>query len=298
MLLSMTGYGSARYQSETLNLNVELRAVNNRYLKVTVRATEPYNRFEPEIEKLVRRCLRRGTVQVVIHAQRQLSAQDFPMNITALESYLDQVRGLCVERKLSIPDEVLLPGLLSLPGVVPEFADPAVDVTDDWPVLEQVVREAIDKLQSMRREEGRAMADELLQHREEIANRLQVIREQIPRVVESFRDRLYERVSQLLRDHDIALDQNDLIREVAVFAERCDIAEEVVRLASHLEQFKELIEASSRESPGRKLEFVTQEILREANTIGSKASDIEITRQTVEIKGALEKIRELVQNIE
>jgi uncharacterized protein (TIGR00255 family) len=115
-------------------------------------------------------------------------------------------------------------------------------------------------------------------------------------VADSYRDRLLERVRALLSELDVEIDRSDLIKEVAIFAERSDIAEEVVRLSSHLEQFQDIL--NEPESPGRKLEFLTQEMFRETNTIGSKAGDVDISRQVVEIKGILEKIRELVQNVE
>ena len=140
------------------------------------------------------------------------------------------------------------------------------------------------------------MAQELLSLRDHIAAELASIRGRAPRVAVLFRDRLLERVRGLLTAVDVQIDQSDLIKEVSIFAERSDIAEEVVRLASHLEQFQEVIHEP--ESAGRKLEFLTQEMFREANTIGSKASDVEISRHVVEIKGTLEKIRELVQNVE
>src|SRR5205085_9210539 len=121
-------------------------------------------------------------------------------------------------------------------------------------------------------------------------------RHRAPKCVDAYRDRLHERVRATLAEHDVEIDRSDLIKEVAVFSERSDISEEVVRLASHLDQFLEIM--NEPESPGRKLEFLAQEMFREANTIGSKASDVEISRHVVEIKGTLEKIRELVQNIE
>src|SRR5262249_8367512 len=148
----------------------------------------------------------------------------------------------------------------------------------------------------MRREEGRAMEQEFAAHREAVAAHLEIIRARGSQVASSFRDRLLERVRSLLSELDVQIDRNDLIREVAIFAERSDIAEEVVRLAAHLVQFQEIMKEN--ESPGRKLEFLTQEMSRETNTIGSKASDVDISRQVVEIKGILERIRELVQNVE
>ena len=156
--------------------------------------------------------------------------------------------------------------------------------------------EALGRLQGMRQEEGRAMAQEFLQYRDFLAAQLAQIRQRTPTVVTAYRDRLHERVRSLLAELDIEIDRSELIKEVSVFAERSDIAEEVVRLASHLDQFQEIM--NEPESPGRKLEFLTQEMFREANTIGSKASDVEISRHVVEIKGTLERIRELVQNVE
>lgn len=296
MLLSMTGYGEARYQSDALTVAIELRALNNRYLKVSVRATEPYNLLEPEFEKVVRRVVRRGTVQVHLRCERQYAPHDFRINATALRSYIGQLREVCEELGLGDTSEALLGQVLALPGVAAEPGSIAFDITDEWPVIERTLEEALAKLQGMRQEEGRAMAQEFLQLRDFIASELARIRQQAPLVAGAFRDRLLERVRSLLTELDVKLDRSDLIKEVAIFAERSDIAEEVVRLASHLDQFQEIM--NEPESPGRKLEFLTQEMFREANTIGSKAGDVEISRHVVEIKGALEKVRELVQNVE
>jgi uncharacterized protein (TIGR00255 family) len=296
VLFSMTGYGEASYQSDALNLAIELRSVNNRYLKVILRAGEPYNLLEPEFEKVIRRSVRRGTIQVHLRCQRQYATQDFQINATALRSYFSQLRTLSQE--LGLPDhgQALLGQVLVLPGVVPEPATTSFQMEEEWPVLEQVLEKALARLQAMRQEEGRAMAQELLQHRDFIGEHLEKIRLRVSQVAAGFRDRLLERVRSLLSELDVQIDRSDLIKEVAIFAERSDIAEEVVRLASHLDQFQDII--NEPESAGRKLEFLTQEMFRETNTIGSKASDVDISRHVVEIKGTLEKIRELVQNVE
>jgi uncharacterized protein (TIGR00255 family) len=186
--------------------------------------------------------------------------------------------------------------VLALPGVVDEPGQSSLRLEDDWPVIEPVLKQALDRLQTMRQGEGRAMALELLQQRDLIARQLESVRQRIPHVVTTFRDRLFERVKTLLAELDVKIDRNDLIKEVSIFSERGDIAEEVVRLASHLDQFQGIV--NEPESAGRKLEFLTQEMFREANTMGSKASDVEISRHVVEIKSALEKIREMVQNVE
>jgi uncharacterized protein (TIGR00255 family) len=293
----MTGYGEASYQGDGLHVGVELRAVNNRYLKVTLRAAEPYNLLESEFEKTLRQTIRRGTIQVHLRFQRPGTAQDYQINGLALRSYVDQVRTVAGQLQLSENDRAaLLVQALALPGVVPEPTSAELDSDGDWSLIEPVLQQAIGRLQAMRQEEGRAMAQELLQLRDLIAGELAAIRERIPQVADAFRDRLLERVRSLLGELDVKIDRSDLIKEVSIFAERSDIAEEVVRLASHLEQFQEIIQEP--ESAGRKLEFLTQEMFREANTIGSKASDVKISRHVVEIKAALEKIRELVQNVE
>jgi uncharacterized protein (TIGR00255 family) len=296
VLLSMTGYGEARCQSDSLSLWVELRALNNRYLKVSLRAPDPYHLLEAEFEKVIRRTVKRGTIQVHLRCERQADAQDFRINPVALASYLQQVRDVSKQLGLADQGQALLAQVLMLPGVVPESGSRSHQLHDDWPIIEKVLQQALEQLQGMRKDEGKAMGVELLSHRDVIARHLDLIRKLIPQVATSFRDRLHERVKSLLSELDVQIDRNDLIREVSIFAERSDIAEEVVRLATHLTHFQEIMK--EEESPGRKLEFLTQEMFRETNTIGSKASDVEISRQVVEIKGTLEKIRELIQNVE
>jgi uncharacterized protein (TIGR00255 family) len=295
VLCSMTGYGEASYQADDLHLSIELRSVNNRYLKVNLRAGEPYNLLEAEFEKVIRRVVRRGTIQVHLRCQRPFSPQDFPINAAALQSYVRQLREVATTMGLADQGQILLSQVLTLPGVAPEQGA-ALYLEDEWPIIERVLEQALERLQAMRQEEGRNMAQELLQMRDHIALQLERIRTHIPRVSVLHRDRLYERVRGVLSELDVQIDRSDLIKEVAIFAERSDIAEEVVRLASHLGQFQEIV--NEPESAGRKLEFLTQEMFRETNTIGSKASDVEISRHVVEIKATLEKIRELVQNVE
>jgi uncharacterized protein (TIGR00255 family) len=296
VLLSMTGYGEARYQSDALTLSIELRSVNNRYLKLVLRATEPYNLLEAEFEKVVRRFVRRGTVQVFLRCDRPRQAHDYRINNTAILSYIEQLQHVSGLTRGSVAAEALIGQVLSLPGVAVE-PGASLPPEEEWPQIEQVLAQALERLQQMRREEGARMAEELLALRGQVVDQLNRVRERLPAVVEGYRDRIHERVKNLLAGFDVQLDAGVLIREVAIFAERSDIAEEVVRLESHLEQFEQIVRRET-DSPGRKLEFVVQEMGREANTIGSKASDVAISRHVVEIKAALEKIRELIQNVE
>ena len=295
MLLSMTGYGEARYRSDTLNVSIELRAVNNRYLKVSLRATDPYHLLESEFEKRIRQTVRRGTLQVHLRWENLGPSTLHRINTTALKSYLAQLRDVAAELKLS-DQGALLSQALTLPGVVEEPQNATGGLHDDWKIIEPILTQALDKMQEMRKEEGQAMYQEMVQYQEEINSRLNRIRDRLPNISSAYRERLFERIQSVLTELDVVLDKNDLIREVAVYSERSDIAEEVTRLASHLDQFQDIM--NEPESPGRKLEFLTQEMFREVNTIGSKASDVEISRHVVEIKGVLEKIRELVLNVE
>jgi len=288
----MTGFGEARLQDERWSVEVEVRTVNNRHLKMSARISEPYGSLEPDLERLVRETIRRGTVQMTLRVERPRRAGDYRLNLEVLASYRDQLRHL-QEPSAPPPD---LASLLALPGVVEERKVATDDPHDDWPALAAVVSEALAKLQATRAEEGRAMAAELLLLGKEIATQLGRISERGPEVVASYQARLVERLQALVQEQGVTVEPKDVIREVAILAERADIAEEIVRLRAHLAQYVDVIHEP--ESSGRKLEFVVQEMGREVNTIGSKANDVEICRGVVEIKGLLEKVRELIQNVE
>jgi uncharacterized protein (TIGR00255 family) len=287
----MTGYGESRIQDDRWSVGVEVRTVNNRHLKLNAKISDPYSALEPDFEKLVRETIRRGTVQLSIRVERPKRLEDYRLNRVALASYRQQLAEFAGESSKSD-----LAALLSLPGVVEERRPSTDDPHQDWPALASAVTEALGKLQTARAEEGRAMATELIELGRSIGSNLEKIAERGPDVVASYQKRLTERVQSLLEGKGATVEPRDLIREVAIFAERADIAEEVVRLRAHLKQFAEVIDEA--ESSGRKLEFVVQEMGRETNTIGSKANDVEISRGVVEIKGLLEKIRELILNVE
>ncbi|WP_435011637.1 YicC/YloC family endoribonuclease [Tundrisphaera lichenicola] len=295
----MTGFGEARLQDERWSVSVEVRAVNNRHLKLNAKLSDPYGALEPDLERLVRETLRRGTVQLSIRVERPKRAEDYRLNRVALASYRAQL--LEILDSTGSPSEVSSPSLdltalLSLPGIVEERRTATEDPHEDWPVLSAIVTEALGKLQQARAEEGRAMAEELLRLGRELSGNLEKVAGRGPEVVSSFQKRLTERVQSLLAGQGVSVEPKDLIREVSIFAERADIAEEVIRLRAHLKQYAEVI--GEPESSGRKLEFVVQEMGRETNTIGSKANDVEISRLVVDMKGLLEKIRELIQNVE
>jgi len=290
----MTGFGEARADA----VAVEVRAVNNRHLKVTVRGSDPYPLFEAEVEKVVRRHVRRGSLLVHVHADRRARPTDAALNTDLLTAYLKQARTACDAAKL--PEHYaaqVFAGALALPGVAPEPTRHGGLPDDEWPAVERALGEALTKLDAMRRDEGKAMAAELIALHRHVGDELGRVRGHLPAVTAGYRQRILERVRQAVTDAGVAVSQDHVIREVALFADRTDVAEEVTRLSAHLDQFAELVRTGD-EAAGRKLEFVVQEMGREVNTLGSKAGDVTVSRHVFEIKAALEKVRELVQNVE
>jgi uncharacterized protein (TIGR00255 family) len=288
----MTGFGEARLQDQRWTIVVEVRTVNNRHFKLSAKISEMYAMIEPALEQLVREKVRRGTVQVSVRVDRPRRAEDYRLNLVALGSYRDQLTGLrgCDEPALDLAQLLVLPGVVDDSRVADQVPE------DDWPQIALVVSEALAKLQSARGAEGRAMAAELIALGRGVEEQLGLIAERAPVVAQSHLKRLAERVGALVADQGVTIEPKDLAREVAILADRSDISEEIVRLRAHLAQYFATIDEP--ESSGRKLEFICQELGREINTIGSKAGDVAISRFVVEVKALLEKIRELVQNVE
>ncbi len=294
MLLSMTGFGEAHAERDGLAVGVEVRSINSRYLKLSVRCGEGYAALEPQIESALRKQLRRGTVQVNVRIVRARSADDYQLDTAVLEHYRRTL--LRWREQAAVDEDVPLGALLSLPGVINDDPLAVCRPEDDWPSVHEALNQAIDNLEQMRAEEGHAMAVDLHANCQSALESLDRIAARGPLVAQGYRARLEERLKRILSEYELTLDPGDLIKEVGFFAERSDISEEIVRLRSHFEQFEAIMELP--QSSGRKLEFLTQEMFRETNTIGSKANDVEIARDVIEIKAALERIREMIQNIE
>ena len=290
----MTGYGEAHRQTDGLAITVEVRSINSRYFKLSLRAGDAFPALEPRIEPVIRQYIKRGTVQVTLRTDRQPSPDDYRINDTVFIGYRQQLESLY--DRMHVSESIHLEAILSLPGVIDENQTRQGDIDADWPVLEQTLQEAMRNLTSMRQTEGQAMADDLRANCRIIAEYLKKIRESHPTVVDMYRDRLIDRLSRMLSELEVTVEASDVVREVGLFAERSDISEEIVRLQSHLSQFEEMI--AGKESVGRKLDFLVQEMFRETNTIGAKANDAEIARWVVEIKTSIERMREMIQNIE
>jgi uncharacterized protein (TIGR00255 family) len=290
----MTGFGEARRQDGGLSIAVEVRTINSRYFKIAIRTGETHAALEPQIEGLVRERIKRGTVQVNLRVDRPAAADAYRINTPALLAYWKQLNEL--PSQWNLPRPTALETLLTLPGVVNEDMLSAGNALEDWPAVSAVLGAALDNLARMREDEGQAMANDLRLNCRTIGAELEQIAARAPLTIDAYRSRLEERLKKILAEHDVVLDPGDIIREISIFAERSDISEEIVRLRSHLEQFEAIMEL--KESSGRKLEFLTQEIFRETNTIGSKSTDIEVARHVIEIKTAVERLREMIQNVE
>lgn len=292
MICSMTGYGEVQCSDGDVSYALELRTVNSRYLKFTIKLPDSLSIFEPQLEQLLRTRLTRGSVAFTLRVRDASAEAAQEVNKAAVARYVQQLREVLDEG----PARVDLATLLLLPGVC---QPPPIDEarrTRQWEVLERLTGEALDRLIAMRGTEGRKLAEDLGRHCAAIRANLQAVAERAPQVLAEYHQRLCQRANELLADSRLQLVLDDVRREVALYAERCDINEEIARLRSHLDQFER--DCNAREPVGRKLDFLAQEMLREANTLGSKANDAAIARHVIEIKGAIDRLKEQVQNVE
>ena len=293
MIVSMTGFGDATAERNGTHYAVEIRSLNNRFFKPVIKLPESISGLEPELESLLREKLGRGSITYILKTRSDSAEAAYHINVPALKAYLEQlqqVKGL--DRFVQID----LANLVQLPGVCQEPRDETDEIAKHGSIVRELTGVAIQKLHAMRVREGQSLFEELMRHVRVISDSLAEITKRAPSVVEEYHKRLSQRVNQLLSKAELKVNEPDLIKEVAVFAERADIAEEIQRLTHHLQSFEEACRKD--EHAGRKLDFITQEMLREANTIGSKANDAQIARHIVEIKGAIDRLKEQVQNVE
>ena len=285
----MTGHGQASVQDDQVRVVAELKTVNNRFLKTNINC-DLDAAHESKLESLIKQNIQRGTVNLRLKTQLLGGEATCRLDDAVIRSYWLQLSEIAGSSQ-----SVNVESLLVLPGVIAE------NVEDDlnevvWPAAEQATKNALAQLNEMRRLEGDAMQTDMLANCRIIAQQLEQVKELAPRVITNYSKRMTDRINSLLQTHDVSIQATDIIKEVGVFAEKCDISEEAVRLASHIEQFNRVIDES--ESNGKKLDFLVQEMLRETNTIGSKANDVDIANHVVEIKTCIERIREMVQNVE
>jgi uncharacterized protein (TIGR00255 family) len=291
-LKSMTGFGAATGPVGPFHLRIEARSVNHRHLQIKLRLPQEFSALEPEVEAVVRKGLERGSVALTATTERVAETGVALVDRALARQYLGQIRELSGE--LGLEMNVGIAQLLALPGVV---APPSGGELPERArhELAALVRKALDALVEMRTVEGRALADDLRVNLEALAVLVERIEKRMPKVVRQQQKNLRKRVEELLGAQS-AVSPTDLAREIALIADRSDVAEELARLKSHVAQFESEMRRS--DSVGRRLDFLVQELLREVNTIASKCNDADVAHWSVDIKARIERLREQVQNIE
>jgi len=294
MIKSMTGFGRGEYTDGKRNIIVEIRAVNHRYSDITIKMPRRYSFAEDKIKNTVKDIARRGKIEVSVMVEN-ITEDDtrIKLNTMVARQYYDNLNEL--KKEFDLTGEVTLQLLSGLPDVMKAIPD-VEDEEEISKCLELSAKLATEKLDEMRIVEGSKLAEDLIRRGETIRGLLTVIEKRSPKVVEVYAEKLKNRIKELI-GNNAAVPEDRILLEAAVFADKCSITEELVRLDSHIIQLETII-TNSNQPDGKKLDFLIQEMNREANTIGSKANDMEITNVMLEIKSEIEKIREQVQNIE
>lgn len=288
----MTGFGQGEASNQEWSVKVEMKSVNHRYLDLWLRIPKQYSLLEEPIRMLIQEEMSRGRVEVSVNIEEFGDRQrNVRINKPLLNGYLAALET--IQQELGIKESIQLDHILQLPDLL-ELEEPDVNWDSLQETVLKAVRTALDELEAMRRNEGYQLSEDILMKISLIERHVDRISEIAPAVVQDYRERLKERLGDLLDGTTIT--EERFVGEVALFADKCSIDEELVRLRSHIQQFRQSIE---KESPvGRKLDFLLQEMNREINTIGSKGNNVGIAGLVVDVKSELEKIREQVQNIE
>lgn len=289
---SMTGYGRSRQVLDGREITVEIRSVNHRYLEYSARIPRMYGYLEEKLKTFLQSLVSRGKVEVTVTIQNLTGGDTVvQINQALAKGYLDAMRSQA--EYLGLKDDLTLSTLTRFNDVF-TLQKLEEDQQVVWNSVQQVAQQALDQFLEMRRREGERLKLDLLQKLELLNGHVAAVEEQSPKTVAAYRERLLQKMEELLADR--CIDQQRILLEAGLYAEKIAVDEETVRLKSHLEQFAQMMEQSG--PVGRKLDFLVQEINRETNTIGSKAQDLAVTRRVVEMKSEIEKIREQIQNIE
>lgn len=295
MIRSMTGFGRGEYSDGKRNVICEIRTVNHRYADISVKMPKRYSFAEEKIKALIKERVRRGKVEVSIIVEN-LTEGDITirLNSPVAQQYIENLKEL--KERYGLTGEIDLKLVSSMPDVLKAIPD-VEDEEEVTAVICESVKAAVSRLDEMRTTEGAKLAEDLLMRGELIREIVKKIEKRAPLVAEEYREKLEARIRELVENKvDIPADR--ILVEAAVFADKANITEELVRLDSHMIQLKAFLTESGEGTVGKKLDFLVQEMNREANTIGSKANDLEITSLMLETKSEIEKIREQVQNIE
>lgn len=292
MLKSMTGYGRTQKVLNGRDILIEIRSVNHRYYEYSSRIPRTYNYIDEKLKVLLKQKISRGKVDVNVSINN-IEGRDtaIAINKGVAEGYVNALRSVAEE--FNLKDDITLSKLIKLPDIFNVQKAPD-DEEQVWNDVSEVATEAIEKFVEMREKEGVKLYNDVLEKTSLILEMVGKVEELSPITTENYRNRLYQKLNEILNGKDF--DQQRIITEAAVFAEKIAVDEETVRLRSHISQLVDLLE--SGDAIGRKLDFIVQEMNREVNTIGSKAQDLNITKLVVDMKAELEKIREQIQNIE
>lgn len=291
MLRSMTGFGYCEYTENEITFTVEIKTVNHRYTDIFLRMPKQLSAFEEKIRSLINTKIQRGKIDIYItYDNKSSQAQEVLLDEKLAKAYCDALRKITGE--LGLRDDISATSLARFPDIIRVEKQDKDELIGE--ILEKAVNFAIDELLQMRTNEGEKLKESLLSNLSTIESYTGIIRNKAPIVVKEYKEKLENRLSELI-DLD-RIDPARLAAEVALFADKCSIDEELVRLRSHIMQMREMLDSGS--PVGKKADFLIQEMNREVNTIGSKASDLEITRNVVELKSEVEKLREQIQNIE
>jgi uncharacterized protein (TIGR00255 family) len=292
MIKSMTGYGRGEWQGDGKKVEVEIKSVNHRYCDILLRLPRRLSPLETQVRNLIRQRVSRGRIEVFVQVDDStLAEQRLELDLNLAKDYHLALKAL--QQNLEVPGEVRLETLATFKEIFSR-KEVETDLEKEWVAVQVALEEALSALEAMRRDEGLKLTEDFEGRLEAIGKMVEEIEGKAPLALRACRDRLAQRVQEL--SQGLEIDEARLAQEVAFLAERSDITEEIVRIRSHLNQFREMLK--SPEPAGRKLEFLLQEINREANTIGSKANDAGIAQVSVGIKSELEKMREQVQNVE
>ncbi len=289
MICSMTGYGHAQSQSAAETITVSIKTLNHKYLDVKIFGLEAHPALELQVQDLLGKAFSRGRVEAHIEITR-CGLAPLAINTEIARAYVEALRQL--SRELQLPDNLSLDTLLKLEGVLQRSEEPETAL---WERLEPVFQEAIAQVRASRQREGQLLADELEQILALLAEKLAQVERSALTVKELYRERLWERIRELIQNTG-ELDEGRLEMEVALLAERSDITEEIARLKMHLQAARNAIVGP--EPAGRLLDFLAQELAREANTISAKAKDAHIVTSVLEMKALIEKFREQARNVE
>jgi uncharacterized protein (TIGR00255 family) len=289
----MTGYGRGNVSSETFSATVEIKTVNNRFIDINLRLPYELQSMEAELKKIITQRLSRGRVDVNLQTERTEEIV-YELNRPLIAGYLAAMKQM--QEEFSLSGEPDLNVIARLPNVL---QNPKNDLSEDFVEgIKNALVLALHELENMREMEGEILKTELGNLLSEIEHHLTVIEPESENVSEEYRQRLTKRITEMLAksDSQIELDQARLAQEVAFLSDRSDISEEIQRLKSHIEQFRQII--NDEKETGKRLDFLTQELNREANTIASKTQNLIVKESALSIKSAIEKIREQVQNVE